>query len=66
MSKINDFLTETGTFFLATADGDQPRLRPLGLHPGGSGHLVGGEFPVQQSELECGAGRVVPQEAEEQ
>ncbi len=32
MSKINDFLTEAGTFFLATADGNQPKLRPLGLH----------------------------------
>ncbi len=32
MSKINDFLNEAGLFFLATADGDQPKLRPLGLH----------------------------------
>lgn len=32
MSKINDFLTEAGTFFLATVDGNQPRLRPLGAH----------------------------------
>ena len=32
MSKINDFLTEAGTFFLATIDGNQPRLRPLGAH----------------------------------
>lgn len=32
MSKINDFLNETGTFFLATVDGNQPKLRPLGLH----------------------------------
>lgn len=32
MSKINDYLTETGVFFLATVDGDQPRLRPLGMH----------------------------------
>ena len=32
MSKINDFLNEAGVFFLATADGDQPKLRPLGLH----------------------------------
>ncbi len=32
MSKINDFLTEAGTFFLATVDGTQPKLRPLGLH----------------------------------
>ena len=32
MSKVNDFLTETGVFFVATVDGDQPKLRPLGLH----------------------------------
>ena len=32
MSKINEFLTEAGTFYLATVDGDQPKLRPLGLH----------------------------------
>ncbi len=32
MNRINDFLTEAGVFFLATADGDQPRIRPLGSH----------------------------------
>jgi uncharacterized pyridoxamine 5'-phosphate oxidase family protein len=32
MSKINDFLNEAGVFFLATEDGDQPKLRPLGAH----------------------------------
>ena len=32
MSKINDFLTEAGVFFMATVDGDQPKLRPLGAH----------------------------------
>jgi len=32
MSRINDFLTKAGTFYLATADGSQPKLRPLGLH----------------------------------
>ena len=32
MSKLNDFLTEAGLFFLATADGDQPKIRPLGAH----------------------------------
>jgi uncharacterized pyridoxamine 5'-phosphate oxidase family protein len=32
MSKINDYLKETGVFFLATEDGDQPKLRPLGAH----------------------------------
>ena len=32
MSKIHDFLNEAGVFFLATVDGDQPKLRPLGAH----------------------------------
>ena len=32
MSRINDFLNQTGVFFLATVDGDQPKLRPLGAH----------------------------------
>ena len=32
MSKVNDFLTEAGVFFLATVDGNQPKLRPLGAH----------------------------------
>ena len=32
MSKVNDFLTESGVFYLATADGDQPKVRPLGAH----------------------------------
>ena len=42
MSKINDFLNETGVFFLATADGDQPRLRPLGMHMETDGKLLFG------------------------
>ena len=32
MGKSNDYLTEAGVFFLATGDGDRPRLRPLGAH----------------------------------
>lgn len=32
MSKINDYLTEAGVFFLATTDGNQPKVRPLGAH----------------------------------
>lgn len=32
MSKINDFLSEAGVFFLATVDGNQPKVRPLGAH----------------------------------
>lgn len=32
MSRINDFLNEVGIFYLATEDGDQPKLRPIGGH----------------------------------
>lgn len=32
MSKVNDFLSAAGVFFLATCDGDQPKVRPLGAH----------------------------------
>lgn len=32
MSKVNDFLNESGVFYLATVDGDQPKVRPLGAH----------------------------------
>ena len=32
MSKVNDFLSEAKVFYLATVDGDQPKVRPLGAH----------------------------------
>ena len=32
VSKVEAFLKEAGVFFLATADGDQPKLRALGAH----------------------------------
>ena len=32
MSKVYDFLNEAGVFFLASVDGDQAKVRPLGLH----------------------------------
>ena len=32
MSKLYDFLTEAGMFFIATNDGAQPKLRPFGSH----------------------------------
>ena len=35
--QIDDFLSQAGAFFLATVDGDQPKLRPLGAH-----HVVDG------------------------
>ncbi len=42
MSKVNDFLTEAGVFFLATTDGAQPKLRPLGLHIEMDGKVIFG------------------------
>ena len=30
MKKVYDFLKEAGTYYLATVDGDQPRVRPFG------------------------------------
>ena len=42
MSKIKDFLNETKVFFLATADGDQPKLRPLGAVIEADGKLIFG------------------------
>ena len=38
MQRIDDLLTASKAFFLATADGDQPKLRPLGAH-----HVVDGK-----------------------
>ncbi|MBQ7726887.1 MAG: pyridoxamine 5'-phosphate oxidase family protein [Clostridia bacterium] len=30
MKKVYDFLKQVGTYYLATVDGDQPRVRPFG------------------------------------
>ena len=30
MQKVLDFLKDAGTYYLATVDGDQPRVRPFG------------------------------------
>ncbi len=42
MSKVNDFLTEAGVFFLATTDGKQPKVRPLGAHLEEEGKIIFG------------------------
>ena len=42
MSRVNDFLTEAGVFFLATTDGNQPKLRPLGAHMEIDGKIIFG------------------------
>jgi len=30
MQRVNDFLKKAGTYYLATTEGDQPRVRPFG------------------------------------
>ena len=42
MSKVNDFISEAGVFYLATVDGDQPKVRPLGAHMEMDGKLLFG------------------------
>ena len=42
MSKVKDFLAEAGIFFMATVDGDQPKLRPLGAYLEEDGKLIFG------------------------
>lgn len=44
--RINDLLEGAGVFYLATSDGDQPKLRPLGAHQVSDGKvwLGVGEF----------------------
>ena len=42
MSKISDFLKETGVFFMATVDGDRPALRPLGAFLDVDGKIIFG------------------------
>ena len=42
MNKIKEFLTATGVFFMATVDGDKPRLRPLGAFIEDSDKLIFG------------------------
>lgn len=48
MQRVHDFLKEAGTYYLATAEGDQPRVRPFGTI-----HLFEGKLYIQ-------TGRVKP------
>lgn len=32
IEKVNDFLTQAGTFYLATTDKEKPKCRPVGFH----------------------------------
>ena len=42
MNKVKDFLKDAGTYYLATVDGDQPRVRPFG-----TAHIFEGKLYIQ-------------------
>lgn len=42
VKRVDDLLTSAGYFFLATVDGDQPKLRPLGAHFVADGKVIFG------------------------
>ena len=42
MQKVYEFLKDAGTYFLATVDGDQPRVRPFGTV-----HIFEGRLYIQ-------------------
>ena len=42
MSKVFDFIKEAGIFYLATTDGDQPKIRPLGAVIEADGKVIFG------------------------
>lgn len=46
MQKVVDFLKEAGTYYLATMDGDQPRVRPFG-----TAHIFEGKLYIQTGKV---------------
>ena len=42
MQRVEKFLKEAGTYYLATVDGDQPRVRPFG-----TAHIFEGKLYIQ-------------------
>ena len=42
LERVCQFLKEAGTYYLATADGDQPRVRPFG-----TAHIFEGKLYIQ-------------------
>ncbi len=46
MQKVLDFLKAAGTYYLATADGDQPRVRPFG-----TAHIFEGKLYIQTGKV---------------
>ena len=46
MQRVHDFLKEAGTYYLATVEGDQPRVRPFGTI-----HLFEGRLYIQTGRM---------------
>lgn len=46
MEKVCEFLKSAGTYFLATAEGDQPRVRPFG-----TAHIFDGKLYIQTGKV---------------
>lgn len=46
MEKTCEFLKECGTYYLATTDGDQPRVRPFG-----TAHVFEGKLYIQTGKI---------------
>ena len=46
MQEVFEFLKKAGTYYLATADGDQPRVRPFG-----TSHVFEGKIYIQTGKM---------------
>ncbi len=46
MQRVEKFLKEAGTYYLATVDGDQPRVRPFG-----TAHIFDGKLYIQTGKV---------------
>ena len=46
MQKVRDFLHKTGSYFLATVDGDQPQVRPFG-----TAEIIEGKLYIQTGHI---------------
>ena len=46
MQKVCDFLKKAGTYYLATVEGDQPRVRPFG-----TAHIFEGRLYIQTGKV---------------
>ena len=46
MEKVINFLKEAGTYYLATVEGDQPRVRPFG-----TAHIFEGKLYIQTGKV---------------